>query len=95
MKGANDCNIERYEHKFQKRARLVELIERIKNTERNGYCLLVNTSFNGESNPNDSVPSSEMHGAIEIRADCDNGPILSSVKFQIAKNVGAQIHYHF
>lgn len=52
---ANECNNKKYDHDILKPQRIVELIERIKSRERDGYRLLVSTSFNGGSIPNDPV----------------------------------------
>lgn len=52
---ANECNNSKYDHAIIKPNRITELIERVKNNERDGYRLLVSTSFNGKSIPHDSV----------------------------------------
>lgn len=52
---ANECNNVKYDHAIIKQPRIVELIKRAKQIESNGYRLLVSTSFNGGSIPNDPV----------------------------------------
>jgi len=52
---ANECNNRAYDHDIIKQARAHELIERVKNTEKNGRRLLVSTSFNGNTLPPDEV----------------------------------------
>ncbi len=52
---ANECNNSHYDHDIIKQARIAELITRAKQLERNGYRLMVSTSFNGNSIPNDPV----------------------------------------
>jgi hypothetical protein len=61
----NECNV-RYDHEILKPERVHELIDRVKSTERNGYRLLVGTSYGGGtvSRPN-VVRTSDfllMHG---------------------------------
>jgi len=50
----NECNIS-YTHKILQPARVSELIERVQHTKKNGYHLLVSTSYGGGSVPDSSV----------------------------------------
>ncbi|CAN5915156.1 hypothetical protein BH24BAC1_BH24BAC1_38250 [soil metagenome] len=52
---ANESNNNKYDHEIIKQPRIHELIEQVKKQERNGYRLLVSTSFNGGSIPPDRV----------------------------------------
>jgi len=52
---ANECNNNSYDHAIIKQDRIPELIERVKKQDRNGYRLLVSTSFNGGTMPPDKV----------------------------------------
>jgi hypothetical protein len=61
----NECNV-RYDHDILKPDRVHELIERVKNTARNGYRLLAGTSYGGGAVPRSNVVRSSdfllMHG---------------------------------
>jgi hypothetical protein len=50
----NECNV-RYDHAVLQPARVHELIERVKKTERNGRRLLVSTSYGGGAIPKENV----------------------------------------
>jgi hypothetical protein len=50
----NECNVS-YKHKILQPGRVSELIERVHNTKRNGYHLLVSTSYGGGTIPDSSV----------------------------------------
>lgn len=50
----NECNV-RYDHAILKPQRVHELIERVKNTTRNGRRLLVSTSYGGNTVPKENV----------------------------------------
>jgi hypothetical protein len=50
----NECNV-RYDHAILKPERVHELIERVKNTTRNGRRLLVSTSYGGGTVPKENV----------------------------------------
>ncbi|MGF1636503.1 MAG: hypothetical protein ACFCUU_05475 [Cyclobacteriaceae bacterium] len=52
---ANECDNKAYDHEIIGPARITELIAKVKQQERDGYRLLVSTSFNGGSIPNDPV----------------------------------------
>lgn len=52
---ANECNNSKYDHAIIKQARVAELIKRAQSHKRGNYRLLVSTSFNGKSIPNDPV----------------------------------------
>jgi hypothetical protein len=61
----NECNIE-YDHKILQPARVSELIRRVRNTRKDGYDMLVSTSFGGGSIPDSSVVAASdfvlLHG---------------------------------
>lgn len=50
----NECNV-RYDHAILQPARVHELIERVKNTKRDGRRLLVSTSYGGGTVPKENV----------------------------------------
>jgi hypothetical protein len=50
----NECNI-KYDHKILQPERVHELIKRVQNTNKNGYRLLVSTSYGGGTIPDSSV----------------------------------------
>lgn len=50
----NECNV-RYDHAILKPERVHELIERVKNTKRDGRRLLVSTSYGGNTIPKENV----------------------------------------
>lgn len=52
---ANECDNNKYDHNIIKAPRIAELINRVKTHEKNGYRLLVSTSFNGGRVPTDDV----------------------------------------
>jgi hypothetical protein len=51
----NECNVGAYDHEILKPARVHELIERVKNTTRDGYRLYVSTSYSGNAIPRENV----------------------------------------
>jgi hypothetical protein len=51
----NECNLNAYDHDILGENRIHELVQRVKNTERNGQRLLVSTSYSGGT-----VPSSQV-----------------------------------
>jgi hypothetical protein len=51
----NECDVRKYEHEILQPQRVSELIERVKDTSRNGRRLLVGTSFRGGSIPTENV----------------------------------------
>jgi len=61
----NECNV-RYDHDILKQERVHELIERVKSRTRNGWRLLVSTSYGGGTVPKENVVRSAdfllMHG---------------------------------
>ena len=52
---ANECDNSKYDHSIIKQLRVAELIKRAQSYKRGSYRLLVSTSFNGGSIPNDPV----------------------------------------
>ena len=50
----NECNIQ-YDHKILQPERVHELIKRVQNTKKDGYSLLVSTSYGGGTIPDSSV----------------------------------------
>ena len=62
----NECNIRQYDHEILKPARVHELIEMVKEMERNGYRFLVSTSYGGGFVPLPNVVKSSdyilIHG---------------------------------
>ena len=50
---ANECDNNKYDHNIIKAPRIAELINRVKTHEKDGYRLLVSTSFNGGRVPSD------------------------------------------
>ena len=61
----NECNIE-YDHKILQPGRVHELIKRVHNTKKDGYNLLVSTSYGGGTIPDSSVVTASdfvlLHG---------------------------------
>ncbi len=51
----NECNIDKYDHEILKSKRVSELIERVKQKQKNGYRLLVSTSYGGGALPQPNV----------------------------------------
>jgi hypothetical protein len=51
----NECNVAAYDHEILKPARVHELIERVRKTERGGRRLLVSTSYGGGAIPRENV----------------------------------------
>jgi len=51
----NECNVAAYDHEILKPARVHELIERVRKTERAGTRLLVGTSYGGGAIPRENV----------------------------------------
>jgi hypothetical protein len=51
----NECNIKAYDHEILKPERVSELIERVKKKQKNGYRLLVSTSYSGGAVPQPNV----------------------------------------
>jgi len=51
----NECNVARYDHAILRADRVHELIERVKNTRRDGRRLLVSTSYGGGAVPKENV----------------------------------------
>ncbi len=51
----NECNIKAYDHEILKPERVSELIERVKKKQKNGYRLLVSTSYGGGTVPQPNV----------------------------------------
>ena len=51
----NECNVAAYDHAILKPARIHELIARVKQTTRDGYRLLVSTSYGGNAIPRENV----------------------------------------
>ncbi len=51
----NECNVKAYDHDILKPARIHELIDRVRNVEKNGRRLLVGTSYGGGSVPMENV----------------------------------------
>ncbi len=51
----NECNVAKYDHAILKPDRVHELIARVRDTRRNGYRLLVGTSYGGGRVPDDNV----------------------------------------
>jgi hypothetical protein len=62
----NECDVERYEHEILQPARVHELIERVKQRQRQGRRLLVSTSYSGGAVPRENVVRAAdfllMHG---------------------------------
>ncbi len=52
---ANECNNRKYDHEIIKAERIYELIERVKAQHKDDRRLLVSTSFNGNTLPNEKV----------------------------------------
>jgi hypothetical protein len=74
---ANECNNNKYDHAIIKQGRIHELMERVKKQQRNGYRLLVSTSFNGGTLPPDKVIAAAdfilIHGnGVKEPADINN-----------------------
>jgi hypothetical protein len=51
----NECNVKAYDHDILRPARIHELIERVRKSERNGYRLLAGTSYGGGAVPRENV----------------------------------------
>ena len=51
----NECNVKKYDHEILKAERIHELIERVRNTKRNGRRLVVSTSYGGGTVPKENV----------------------------------------
>jgi hypothetical protein len=51
----NECNVRKYEHEILMPARVHELIERVRNRERDGRRFLVSTSYGGGKVPEENV----------------------------------------
>lgn len=62
----NECNVKKYDHEILKPERVHELIDRVRNTERDGRRLLVGTSYGGGAIPKENVVRSSdfllLHG---------------------------------
>lgn len=84
----NECNID-YDHAILQPDRVHELIERVKQTYKNGYRLLVSTSFGGGTVPNLSVINTSdfvlLHGN-----GVDNVKALNFLIEATKKNIGNQ-----
>ncbi len=51
----NECNVKAYDHDILRPARVHELIERVRKTQREGRCLLAGTSYGGGAVPRENV----------------------------------------
>ncbi|MGA9637731.1 MAG: cellulase family glycosylhydrolase [Flavobacterium sp.] len=51
----NECDIKEYDHAILKQDRVHELIQRVRNTKKNGYRYLVGTSYKGQAIPKPNV----------------------------------------
>jgi hypothetical protein len=51
----NECNVKAYDHEILKAERIHELIDRVRNVEKNGRRLLVGTSYGGGAVPKENV----------------------------------------
>ncbi len=51
----NECNIDKYDYEILKPRRISELIERVKRKQKDGYRLLVSTSYGGGAVPQPNV----------------------------------------
>ncbi|MCX7006911.1 MAG: hypothetical protein NTY53_06630 [Kiritimatiellaeota bacterium] len=51
----NECNVKAYDHDILRPARVHELIERVRKTQRKGRCLLAGTSYGGGAVPRENV----------------------------------------
>jgi hypothetical protein len=51
----NECNVAAYDHEILKPARIHELIDRVRQTTKDGRRLLVSTSYGGNKVPNENV----------------------------------------
>jgi len=62
----NECDVNAYDHEILRPARVHELIERVRATSRDGYRLLVSTSYKGDSVPGEKVVAASdfilLHG---------------------------------
>jgi hypothetical protein len=62
----NECNVKKYDHEILKSDRVHELIDRVRNADRNGRRLLVGTSYGGGTVPKENVVHASdfllMHG---------------------------------
>jgi hypothetical protein len=75
----NECNIN-YNHAILQPERVHELIERVKNTQRNGYRFLVSTSYGGGTIPKPNVVKSADYLLLHGNGVSDPNRITEMVK---------------
>ncbi|WP_366186149.1 hypothetical protein [Flavobacterium ovatum] len=67
----NECDIKEYDHAILKQDRVHELMERVHNTQKNGYHYLVGTSYKGQAIPKTNVVKASdfilLHGNNVVR----------------------------